>query len=1075
VTRPALIVLLGLMLVAPAAGLARDDREPPARPFVAGELLVGFKDGVSAAEQRRMVGRFSGKVRRRFGRIDAVLAGVPVARADEARRELERDPLVEYAEPNFVLHASNHGDPGEVDFHRLWGLHNFGQAVGGLGGIADADIDALEAWQVSQGSSNVVVGVLDSGVDYTHPDLASQMWVNPGEDCAGCRSNGLDDDANGYVDDWRGWDFAGNDNDPMDDNGHGTHVAGTIGARQDGQGVVGVSWRVRLMSLKFIGANGEGTAADALRAILYAAANGAHITNNSYGGDGFSQAMLDAIQTSDAAGSLFVAAAGNDFSNNDDAPVYPADYDVPSVMTVAATDHFDRKAWFSNYGAASVDIAAPGFGIYSTWPGGGYRFADGTSMAAPHVAGAAALAKARFPGATGVGLKSLLLRSVDSAPLVGLVRTAGRLNVNTAVRCDESPKVWIESPAQGFEARSDEPLPIRVLASRCGLPSGVSVQVESNGLPIELTPRGDGLWTASHTPLGAFAMTITAHAQVAPDGEESTHQVSGVVVQHQGIEPGGPPVTVTTASPGENAMLSFRGIGGRRIFLKVSDVDIGSSPCCSVRLSAWEQGNQWKWGPTSFGLKGGFMDTQTLPQTDYYNILVDPQGSDVGSLTLTLYDVPPDATASIVPGGPPVAITTGPVPGQNAVLSFSGLAGQRVSFRVSGSTFGTSPCCGAKVSIPGLAPQTLFGSNGLFVDTKTLSADGTYSIVVDPVGLETGAATVTLHEVPPDPVVAAEVDGPPVTVSAGSVPGQNAVVRLSGEAGQRVAVRASGGTIGTSTCCSFKLSIPGVLAPVTLGRNGGLLDTVRLPSTGEYSLFVDPQGTDAGSAALQISSVPEDATASIAPGGAPVSVGVSSLGQNVVTSFEGLAGQRVSLKVSGVTIGTSTCCSARVSVAKADGSALVTPTLFGRNGAFVDTKTLPASGMYTILVDPQGADVGSATLQLYDVAPDLTGSLTVGGPPASLTFSTPGQNAALTFVGAAGQRVTIRATGVSVGPSTCCSVSMLVRKPDGAPLASGLAGTSGGTLSATLPVAGTYALAVDPQAAGTGGLAVVVQ
>jgi len=206
VTRPALIVLFGLMLVAPAAGRPSEDREPvPARPFVAGELLVGFEDGVSVAEQRSVLGRLGGKVRRRLGRIDGVLASVPTARADETRRELERDPRVEYAEPNFVLRASNHGDPGDSDFHRLWGLHNFGQAVGGLGGLSDADIDALEAWQVSQGSRNVVVGVLDSGVDYAHPDLASQIWVNPGEDCAGCRSNGLDDDANGYVDDWRGW------------------------------------------------------------------------------------------------------------------------------------------------------------------------------------------------------------------------------------------------------------------------------------------------------------------------------------------------------------------------------------------------------------------------------------------------------------------------------------------------------------------------------------------------------------------------------------------------------------------------------------------------------------------------------------------------------------------------------------------------------------------------------------------------------------------------------------------------------------------------------------------------------
>jgi hypothetical protein len=235
-------------------------------------------------------------------------------------------------------------------------------------------------------------------------------------------------------------------------------------------------------------------------------------------------------------------------------------------------------------------------------------------------------------------------------------------------------------------------------------------------------------------------------------------------------------------------------------------------------------------------------------------------------------------------------------------------------------------------------------------------------------------------------------------------------------------------------------------------------------------VLVDPQGMDAGSATLQLFSVPEDVTASIAPGGAPVSVAMSSLGQNAAVSFDGLAGQRVSLKLSGVTIGTSTCCSARVSIQKPDGSALVTPTLFGGNGGFVDAKALPVSGRYTIVVDPQGADVGSATLQLYEVPPDLTGSLVVGGPPVSLNLSTPGQNALLTFMGAAGQRVTIRATGVTIGPSTCCSVSLLVRKPDGLPLASGLAGTNGGALAATLPFAGRYTLVIDPQAAGQGTL-----
>jgi hypothetical protein len=546
--------------------------------------------------------------------------------------------------------------------------------------------------------------------------------------------------------------------------------------------------------------------------------------------------------------------------------------------------------------------------------------------------------------------------------------------------------------------------------------------------------------------------------------------VSGMAVQHQSIVPGGPPVTVTTSVPGENAMLSFMGTAGRRIALKVSDVTVGTSTCCSLRVSFLSVGGpEWLF-PVPFGRNGGFIDTKTLPDSGVYRIIVDPQGPDVGSATLTLYDVPPDVSGSISPGGPPVSLTTGPVPGQNALFSFSGLAGQRVSLKVSGVTMGSSPCCSANVSIPGLVGQTVVGTNGVFVDTKVLPTDGAFTILVDPAGMNVGSATVQLYDVPPDASASASPGGPPVTVSAGSVPGQNAVVQFSGSAGQRVAVKASGVTIGSSPCCSLKLGIGGLGQPVLMGRSGGLLDTVKLPTSGLYSLLVDPQGLDAGSATLQIYDVPPDTTGSLTPGGAPLTVSTSSLGQNAAVTFAGLAGQRVSLKLSGVTMGTSTCCSAKVSIAKPDGSTLVTPTLFGTNGGFVDTKTLPAGGTYTILVDPSGTDVGSATLQMYEVPPDLTGSLVGGSTPASLTFTTPGQNAVLTFTGTAGQRVTIRATGVTIGPSTCCSTTLLIRRPDGVPLASGLAGTNGGTLSATLPAAGPFTLLIDPQATGTGGI-----
>jgi hypothetical protein len=411
-------------------------------------------------------------------------------------------------------------------------------------------------------------------------------------------------------------------------------------------------------------------------------------------------------------------------------------------------------------------------------------------------------------------------------------------------------------------------------------------------------------------------------------------------------------------------------------------------------------------------------------------------------------------------------VTTGPVPGQNAVLSFHGLAGQRVSVKVSGVAMGTSPCCTGYVSIPGVFSGALFGSNGVFVDTKVLPTTGTYNVLVDPQGMEMGSATVTLYDVPPD--VSVPLNGP-TTVSAGSVPGQNAVAAFSGVAGQRVLVRASNVTVGTSTCCSLKLSIPGATPqPVLMGRNGGLIDTVRLPSTGPYSVLVDPQGMDAGSVTLQPYDVPPDVTGSLAFG-SPTSVSTPAPGQNAALTFTGTAGQRVSLKLSGVTMGTSTCCSSKVSLLKPDGSALVGGTLFGTTGGFVDTKVLPVSGTYTVVLDPQGMDTGSATATLYDVPPDVTGSLTVGGPSMNVSLGTPGQNATLTFSGTAGQRVTVRASNVTVGTSTCCTFVLSVKRPDGVIVASTLFGTNGGVLPATLSAAGTYSVIVDPQSANTGG------
>ncbi|MEG4861660.1 S8 family serine peptidase, partial [Microcoleus sp. K1-B1] len=316
-------------------------------------------------------------------------------------------------------------DPG---YSQLWALNNTGQT----GGTADADIDAAEAWDIQQGNPNLVIGVIDTGVDYNHPDLVENIWTNPGE----IAGDGIDNDNNGYIDDVRGWDFAYNDNDPMDVDGHGTHVSGTIAAKgNNGVGVTGVAWNANIMPLKFISDEGFGYTSDAILAINYATAKGVKLTNNSWGGGGFSQSLYDAINTAGQQGALFIAAAGNDYGqNNDITPAYPASYDLSNIISVASTTDTDALSSFSNYGATTVDLGAPGSGIYSTTPGGTYGFKDGTSMASPHVTGAAALLWSQNPTWTAQQVKNRLMQTTDPIPtLSGNTVSGGRLNINSAL------------------------------------------------------------------------------------------------------------------------------------------------------------------------------------------------------------------------------------------------------------------------------------------------------------------------------------------------------------------------------------------------------------------------------------------------------------------------------------------------------------------------------------------------------------------------------------------------------------------------------------------------------------------
>jgi subtilisin family serine protease len=477
--------------------------------IMGGEVIVKFKPGASQAAIDAILADLHAVPIRRFGRIqvehDRISGGLTVPQAIARYRN---HPAVQFIEPNYIVSIVR--TPNDPLFPQLWGLNNTGQT----GGLPGADISATEAWETTTGTTDVVVGIIDTGIDYTHPDLAANIYTNPGE----IPGNNIDDDANGFVDDVRGWDFINHDNDPMDDHGHGTHVAGTVGAvGNNGVGVAGVNWTVRLMPLKFLSSGGSGTTADAISAIEYATQAGVNVMSNSWGGGGFSEALRLAIQDANAAGILFVAAAGNESNNNDLFPAYPASYDVPNVIAVAATNHNDQIANFSNFGATSVDLAAPGVDILSTLPGGNYGQFSGTSMATPHVSGALALLLSRFPGMTVAAAKALVINSVDQLPsLNGLVLSGGRLNVARAL---EGPDSIPPGPVLDLAALTpnSNSVPLQWTASGEDGPTGIVSGYEIRYATFVITE--DNFDTATRS---------TARPEPHPPGSQEQALVAGL-------------------------------------------------------------------------------------------------------------------------------------------------------------------------------------------------------------------------------------------------------------------------------------------------------------------------------------------------------------------------------------------------------------------------------------------------------------------------------------------------------------------------------------------------------------------
>ena len=499
------ICLCGMILFLSANGWAQIRIKNKPR-VVPGEIIVKFREGVEESVKQASLQRHNLSFVTRSQALGYLRCKTPAVTAQAinaiVRACKEADSNIEYIEPNYYLYAIETipaGEsfavkqgapviPNDPRFDDQWNMRNSN----------DADIDASEAWATQTGSDGVLVSVIDTGIDYDHEDLKDQIWRNPGESGGGKENNGIDDDGNGYKDDYRGWNFVFDNNDPYDNNQHGTHCAGIVGAiGNNGKGIAGVNWRVKMMALKFLGQDGSGTTDDAAEAIIYAANMGAKILSNSWGGGENSRTLQDAIQYAGDRGALFIAAAGNESSNTDRTPNYPSNYGVANVVSVASSDRNDQLSSFSNYGRYSVDLAAPGSSILSAQPLGRYQLLSGTSMATPHVAGVAALIWAQYPS---LNMKQILVRLLGStdrkSAFVGRMATGGRLNAANAFFTNPVIALTTDLP---YTNNTAGPYTVNTSAVDDGAITSVKLVYSVNGTTsdsVAMTSSGNDSFTA---------------------------------------------------------------------------------------------------------------------------------------------------------------------------------------------------------------------------------------------------------------------------------------------------------------------------------------------------------------------------------------------------------------------------------------------------------------------------------------------------------------------------------------------------------------------------------------------------
>ncbi len=707
-----------LMLSIAGAGQPGATEKYHDKEVVAGEVLVKFKapQGITQAEIEEDVDE-----KESIGSTQVMRFHSRSKNVDTLITELSRRTDVEYVEPNYILHAT--AIPNDPSFGQLWGLRNTGQSILGVSGTPGADISATSAWDISTGSKANVVAVIDTGVDYMHPDLAANIWSAPSDFTVTIGGRNIKCLAGSH-----GFNAIKNTCDPMDDNNHGSHVSGTIGAvGNNGQGVVGINWNASIMGSKFLDASGSGTLANAINAIdftiqaktIFPEMANVRVLSNSWGGGGFSQALLDEINKANANDMLFVAAAGNSGLDNDATPGYPSNYNAPNVVAVAATDNKDSLAYFSNYGLTTVDLGAPGVSVFSTIKGGSYDYFSGTSMATPHVSGAAILILSGCNLNTSE-LKANILNNVDPiTSLAGKTVTGGRLNVSKAISACNVP------PAPDFSLSTTPSTQTVVQGASASytiniLPSGGfdgSVTFIANGLP-------DGI-SADFSPNPATAsstMTITTNTSLPAGSYTLTISGTNGTLSHTTTVKLNIPDFSLSASPGslsivkgtsKTSTITVNALNG---FTGTVSLDVSGIPSnASASLSPTSVINS---GPSTLTVNAG-----TATPGNYTLTINGTNGTLTRSTTVTVIIMdtpPPDFSISALPTSRTVnqkASTTYAV----TIARVSGFP-EAVNLSVTGLPSGTS---GTFSPI-----QTTGNSSTLSITTGTFTPAGSYTLTI---------------------------------------------------------------------------------------------------------------------------------------------------------------------------------------------------------------------------------------------------------------------------------------------------------------------------------------------------------